>query len=169
MNLLNVIRERAAVSWLTTAQKDAYDQLAARTGIYGPAALVGAAGSGKTLIGWLLRRELGLAHSARPHNIPDATTKPSIIIIDNADLIGWNAREAIGAAQLHGWTTAVVIARSIELQGIPAAHLPNPSKADIQRCLANIPLPLAVAHSVGARNLWQAVRWAVSPEILDGI
>lgn len=167
MSLLNIVRDQASVSWLTTRQREAYDQIVMRATAYSPALLLGPTGSGKTLLGWLLRRELGVAHTANPANIPDAPGRPSLIVIDNADLAGGTARGVLGAAQLRGWTTAVLIARSIDPQGIPAVYVPGPSDDDRELCLANIPFPLAVAQSTNARNLWQAIRWAVSTEVIE--
>lgn len=158
LELLNEVRLSARVEWLTPAQREAHDTLVARARTCSPAVLVGPPGSGKTLIGWLVQRRLGLGHAAHPMQLPPAEGSPRGIVIDNADLANVGARALLGQAELKGWTTVVILARAINPQGLPTLHLAAPSEAEIAGCLANLPVPLRSDVVIGERDLWQAVR-----------
>ena len=158
LELLNEVRRSARVEWLTPAQREAYDALMARARAYSPAVLVGPPGSGKTLIGWLVRQRLGFGHVAHPLRLPVAEGTARGIVIDNADLAQIGARALLGRAELRGWATAVMLARTINPEGLPVVRLPAPSAVEIAGCLANLPMPLTTDVAADEHDLWRAVR-----------
>ncbi len=129
-----------------------------RASLVSPVLLVGPAGSGKTLIGWLLRRALAAGHTADPDDILKAPAGLSTLIVDNADLSDGTARAVLGAAQSRGWTSAIVVARAIEPGGVPAVHLSAPTVEDVKMCLANALLPVASDRWLHSENLWHLIR-----------
>jgi hypothetical protein len=158
LELLNEIRRTAELSWLTPSQREAFDALASRGRSLSPAVLLGPPGSGKTLIGWLLRRHLSFGHVGHPESIPLSTEGTRGIVIDNADLSGLGARSVLGQATLKGWTTAIVLARSIGSEGLPTFRLTPPSEAEVRLCMSSLPVLLPYEAVPGERDLWKAVR-----------
>jgi len=162
LEVLNGVRESATPDWLTPAQRQSYAAILALARVYTPSVLLGPAGSGKTLIGWLLRRGLGFGYVADPDRLPNAEMAQRGIVIDNADLADGGARQLLAGATLHGWTTAVLLARSIDPGGIPTIHLTEPTESDIIACLSNLPFPLHNAPVCGETNLWRVLRGGLS-------
>lgn len=160
INVLNLVRETATIEWLTPQQREGYEMLRTRASSQSPAILTGPPGSGKTLIGWLLSRELGLGHTTSPSDIPLASTGRKVIVIDNSDLFGRGGRALFGLAELEGWTSALMLGRFLVDEGIPIARLSTPTQTDIARCIGNLPIPLTHASGGGA-NFWQALLTAL--------
>lgn len=158
VRLLNDVRTQATVDWLTPGQREAYEFVRARILTFSPTLLIGPPGRGKTLIGWLLRSEVGVAHATDLAGIPTAGAVPCALVIDNADLSGRSAREVLAQAHLRGWTSAALLARWMPSNGIPAVHVPSPTAEDVRTCLANLQVPHGGNIVVDSGNLWLVLR-----------
>lgn len=152
---LNAIRQCAEPEWLTLRQRVAFDMARARLSASSPVVLTGPPGSGKTLIAWLLHRELGLRVAPAVDSVPPCPPGGRAVIVDNADVFTASARVALAQATLHGWTTAAILGRDLNVQGIPSVRLPMPRHEEITGCLQRLPVPLAA--SMDATNFWRAL------------
>jgi hypothetical protein len=168
LELLNGIRRSSSLEWLTPRQRGCYETVLQRARLCSPVVLLGPAGSGKTFIAWLVRRELDLGWTAAPAELPLCASPPSGIVIDNADVGYAGARDHLAQASARRWTTAMLVARSLDTQGVPSVHLEAPTSEEIAFCLAHLPVPLSTRRLAGEGNLWRVVHHLVTDFMLGG-
>lgn len=167
-SLLNSIRQSYSEDWLMPSQRLCYSTLVTAASLHNPVVLLGPAGSGKTFLGWVLHRELGLPFAASPATVPSAPSGMTSVIIDNADLSHLSARAVLGEAMVQGWTTVVILARDIDPEGVPALRLASPTVSDISRCLRNFAIPLQASVDTDDDNMWRVFRRLLSQPIREG-
>lgn len=167
-SLLNSIRQSYSEDWLMPSQRRCYNTLEKAASLHNPVVLLGPAGSGKTFLGWVLHRELGLPFAASPATVPAAPSGKTNVIIDNADLTHLSARAVLGEAMVRGWTTAVILARDIDPEGVPTLRLASPAALDVSQCLRNFAIPLPANVDTDEDNLWRLLRRLLSQAIREG-
>lgn len=79
---LNQIKEQAAPSWLTEAQRAAYDRLLSQWGSSQFVNLCGPTGCGKSFVGRLLAKEHDYAYT---HDLEEAPSGSPNVVLDDAE------------------------------------------------------------------------------------
>lgn len=153
------IRNNMSESWLTDSQSAVWTQLKKLMGPpYYVVDIYGAAGTGKTFLGWLLEKQ-GLAIYARADEAPwQSWQGQSLVVLDDHDSSRRAVRSLRSQLQLWGIGQAIVLTRQRAQDDIPCLHLAV-TERDIQIAKATLYRELEVVIPEGDhRNLWDCLK-----------
>lgn len=153
------IRENMSEAWLTDSQNEVWTQLKKLMGPpYYVVNIYGAAGTGKTFLGWLLEKQ-GLATYARADEVSwQSWQGKSLVVLDDHDSSRRAVRSLRSQLQLWGIGQAIVLTRQRAQDDIPCLHLAV-TERDIQIAKATLYRELEVVIPEGDhRNLWDCLK-----------
>jgi hypothetical protein len=156
---VQLIRAHLSESWLTDSQSKVWMQLNSFMGPpYYVVNIYGAAGAGKTFLGWLLEKQ-GRGVYATADSPPWQTWQGQpLVVLDDHDSSRRAVRSLRSELQLWNVGQAIVITRQRAQDDIPCLHL-EVTERDIQIAKATLYRELEVIIPEGDhRNLWDCLK-----------
>jgi len=157
VDILNRIRERASLSWLTSSQRASYELLRERMKFLDEVNLCGRHGVGKTFIAWLLNKQGLVAYVPRLEQVGQTQAGVSgWIVVDN---LGWRreeVRKALHACRMQGYEKVVLLTTDPVQDQIAAVELQLTSE-DMAHVGNNLRGIGVEPYGVSPRSLWDLV------------
>jgi len=148
LSLSNFIKENLSNDWMTPSQRKVYDKLINFLYYHDYINLYGAAGTGKTFIGWLLHKnQIGCYFS----HCSELKPVSNPIIVDNVTGTRENFRNLIKEVQLADIHKLVVISREPIYEHVAYIKL-DCQQADIKKMEDNLNVEKDIS---GITNLWE--------------
>jgi hypothetical protein len=156
---INLIRANLSESWLTDSQSIVWTQLQKLMGPpYYVVNIYGAAGTGKTFLGWLLEKQGRAAYASTDSAPWQSWQGQPLVVLDDHDSSRRAVRSLRAQLQLWGIGQAIVLTRQRAQDDIPCLHLAV-TEWDIQIAKATLYRELEVIIPEGDhRNLWDCLK-----------
>lgn len=126
LRLLNDLKQRASVQYLTPTQRAVYTTMCDLTKFPLWLNLCGVHGSGKTFLGWTVSRTIGATYVPTVNRLNAVSQSQNIIIVDNVLPDESSTRRTLSNCELLGANTVILISherinmpmRRVELSGL---------------------------------------------------
>jgi hypothetical protein len=153
------IRANLSESWLTDSQSTVWTQLKKLMGPpYYVVNIYGAAGTGKTFLGWLLEKQRHAAYASADDVPWQSWQGQPLVVLDDHDSSRRAVRSLRSQLQLWGIGQAIVLTRQRAQDDIPCLHLAV-TERDVQIAKATLYRELEVIIPEGDhRNLWDCLK-----------
>lgn len=156
--LQNQLKKEARYELLIDQQRRAFDYVTHAWRFPERLFVLGAAGCGKTFLGWALARGHGATHYASPEDFTQSTSTDQAIVVDNVYPEPKSLRWLLSEMQLRQIRRAVMISRYESTLGLPIFALDLPSSDEISVVYHNLSLLEYYAlEPLTAGNLWAII------------
>jgi len=151
--VLNTIKLNCTSAWLTNGQQVCYEAVLARLRYPGLYNLYGEHGVGKTFLGWVLNKKVGVVYIPHLSQVSYLKSIPDILVVDNCGYLRSEFREALKVLQLHQIRKSVLISHRQIQDDVHALEV-NASSEDMQIARENLKSLGYAVPDVPCPDLW---------------